>query len=131
MSFYDFTSTLLTVVGYLVLVYRIVFELESGKVKKSRQEKLCTKWLIFTIFLKIEYYVLAIVEIIPFGTLFLLVFKLFLFLPENAVPPRAFRFRTRFTSVSRSISSASNWSSTTHTSASGCLSCARTRWPCS
>jgi hypothetical protein len=54
-------------------------------VKKSRQEKLCTKWLIFTIFLKIEFYVLAIVEIIPFGTLFMLVFKLFLFLPENAI----------------------------------------------
>ena len=53
--------------------------------KKSRQEKLCTKWLIFTIFLKIEFYVLAIVEIIPFGTLFMLVFKLFLFLPENAI----------------------------------------------
>ena len=53
--------------------------------KKSRQEKLCTKWLIFTIFLKIEYYVLAIVEIVPFGTLFMLVFKLFLFLPENAI----------------------------------------------
>lgn len=27
MTFYDFTSTLLTVVGYSVLVYRIVFEL--------------------------------------------------------------------------------------------------------
>jgi hypothetical protein len=50
MTFYDFTSTILTVVGYLVLVYRIIFELESGKMNKSRQEKLCTKWLIFTIF---------------------------------------------------------------------------------
>jgi hypothetical protein len=36
MTFYDFTSTLLTVVGYSVLVYRIIFELE-GKSKKSRQ----------------------------------------------------------------------------------------------
>lgn len=53
MTFYDFTSTILTVVGYTVLVYRIIFELESGKLKKSRQEKLCTKWLIFTIFLKL------------------------------------------------------------------------------
>jgi len=37
MTFYDFTSTILTVVGYTVLVYRIIFELESGKLKKSRQ----------------------------------------------------------------------------------------------
>jgi hypothetical protein len=50
----DFTSTILTVVGYSVLVYRIIFELESGKMKKSRQEELCTKWLIFTIFLKLD-----------------------------------------------------------------------------
>jgi hypothetical protein len=27
MTFYDFSSTLLTVVGYSVLVYRIIFEL--------------------------------------------------------------------------------------------------------
>jgi len=31
MSFYDFTSTVLTIVGYVILVYRIIFELESGK----------------------------------------------------------------------------------------------------
>jgi hypothetical protein len=37
MTFYDFTSTLLTVIGYSVLVYRIIFDLESGKVKKNRQ----------------------------------------------------------------------------------------------
>ena len=104
MAFYDFTSTLLTIVGYSVLVYRIVFELESGKVKKTRQEKLCTKWLIFTIFLKIEYYVLAIVEIIPFGTLVMLVFKLFLFLPENAVILVSLRSPTKFTRDYRSIS---------------------------
>lgn len=97
MTFYDFTSTVLTVIGYSVLVYRIIFELESGKLKKTRTEKLCTKWLIFTIFLKIEYYVLAIIEIIPFGTLFLLVFKLFLFLPENAVLLFACRSPTKFT----------------------------------
>lgn len=102
MTFYDFTSAVLTVVGYSVLVYRIIFELESGKLKKSRQEKLCTKWLIFTIFLKIEFYILAIVEIIPFGTLLMLAFKLFLFLPENAVRTPPSRFRTRFTSASRS-----------------------------
>lgn len=53
MTFYDFTTTVLTVIGYSVLVYRIIFELESGKLKKTRTEKLCTKWLIFTIFLKI------------------------------------------------------------------------------
>ena len=53
MTFYELTSTVLTVVGYTVLVYRIVFELETGCSKKSRLEKLCTKWLIFTIFLKI------------------------------------------------------------------------------
>jgi hypothetical protein len=103
MTFYDFTSTILTVVGYSVLVYRIIFELESGKLKKSRQEKLCTKWLIFTIFLKLEYYILAIIEIIPFGTLFMLVFKLFLFLPENAVTSNPLRSRMKFTSASKSI----------------------------
>lgn len=118
MTFYDFTSTLLTVVGYTVLVYRIVFELESAKLKKSRQEKLCTKWLIFTIFLKVEYYVLAVVEIIPFGTLVLLVFKLFLFLPENAVPLPSRRFPMRSTNASRSTSKRSSWRSTTRTSAS-------------
>jgi hypothetical protein len=37
MTFYDFTSSLLTVIGYIVLVYRIVFELESEKLKKVRQ----------------------------------------------------------------------------------------------
>lgn len=102
MTFYDFSSGLLTVVGFTVLVYRIIFELESSRTKKSRQEKLCTKWLIFTIFLKIEYYMLAVVEIVPFGTLFMLVFKLFLFLPENAVPPSLSRSRTKFTNASRS-----------------------------
>jgi len=35
--------------------------------------------------LKLEYYILAVVEIIPFGSLFMLIFKLFLFLPENAI----------------------------------------------
>lgn len=29
MTFYDLTSTVLTVIGYTILVYRIVFELES------------------------------------------------------------------------------------------------------
>ena len=85
MTFYEFTSAVLTVVGYTVLVYRIIFELEAASSKKNRLEKLCTKWLIFTIFLKIEFYVLAIIDILPFGAMLLLVFKLFLFLPENAV----------------------------------------------
>jgi hypothetical protein len=125
MTFYDFMSTILTVVGYSVLVYRTIFELESGKMKKNRQEKLCTKWLIFTIFLKLEYYMLAIVEIIPFGTLFMLIFKMFLFLPENAV--RLFRVRspTKSTNASRNI-----WS-TTPTSASPSPSSAPTPWPSS
>ena len=85
MTFYEFTSGVLTVIGYTVLVYRIIFELEAGSTKKTRLEKLCTKWLIFTIFLKIEFYVLAVVDILPFGAMLLLVFKTFLFLPENAV----------------------------------------------
>lgn len=131
MTFYDFTSTILTVVGYSVLVYRIIFELESGKMKKTRQEKLCTKWLIFTIFLKLEYYILAIVEIIPFGTLFMLIFKMFLFLPENAV--RLFRVRspTKSTNASRNIWSAFDSTSTTPTSASPSPSSAPTPWPSS
>lgn len=129
MTFYDFTSTILTIVGYSVLVYRIIFELESGKLKKSRQEKLCTKWLIFTIFLKIEFYILAIIEIIPFGTIFMLVFKLFLFLPENAVPSASLRSPTKYTSASRSTWNGSGWTSTTPTSASPSPSSAPTPWP--
>jgi hypothetical protein len=46
---------------------------------------MCTKWIIFTIFLKIEFYFLAVVEILPLGALALLVLKLLLFLPENAI----------------------------------------------
>lgn len=129
MTFYDFTSTILTVVGYSVLVYRIIFELESGKLKKTRQEKLCTKWLIFTIFLKLEYYILAIIEIIPFGTLFMLVFKLFLFLPENAVSCHRRRSPTKSTSASRSTLRGSASMSTTLTSASPSPLSARTPSP--
>ena len=46
---------------------------------------MCTKWIIFTIFLKIEYGILTIVEIIPLGAIALLILKLLLFLPENAI----------------------------------------------
>ena len=113
MTFYDFTSSILTIVGYSVLVYRIIFELETARVKKSRQEKLCTKWLIFTIFLKLEYYILAIVEIIPFGTLFMLIFKLFLFLPENAVQIILLRSLMKYIKEFRNISRKSDWTNIT------------------
>jgi hypothetical protein len=52
MGLYDFLSIGLTGIGYCILVYRIVHELE-GKNKKGRLERLLTKWLIFTIFLKL------------------------------------------------------------------------------
>jgi hypothetical protein len=81
MTLYDFSSGVLTVIGYTVLVYRIIHELEGGRLRKNRIERLCTKWLIFTIFLKIENYALVIIDIVPLGKLLLLIFKLFLFLP--------------------------------------------------
>lgn len=52
MGFYDIVSTIFTVLGHIILIYRIVYELELGT-KKSMKEKLCTKWVIFTIFLKL------------------------------------------------------------------------------
>lgn len=97
--------------------------------KKTRQEKLCTKWLIFTIFLKLEFYILAIIEIIPFGTLFMLIFKMFLFLPENAVLLFRARSPTKSTNASRNIWSAFGSTSTTPTSASPSPSSARTPLP--
>jgi hypothetical protein len=56
MTLYEFSSGVLTMVGSIILVYRIIHDLESGRLKKLRLERLCTKWLIFTIFLKIEGY---------------------------------------------------------------------------
>lgn len=60
MSFYDILSGILTVAGLAILVYRTVTELESAK-KQSVLEKLCTKWVIFVIFIKLEYWFLAVV----------------------------------------------------------------------
>lgn len=80
MNFYDVVSTIFTLLGTTVLVYRTVQELEVGT-KSSILEKLCTKWVIFMIFLKLEYVILAIVEIIPLGSLALLVIKFLLFMP--------------------------------------------------
>jgi hypothetical protein len=80
MSFYDIVSTIFTMLGTTVLVYRTVQELEVGN-KSTTLEKLCTKWVIFMIFLKLEYIILAIVEIIPLGSIALLVIKFLLFMP--------------------------------------------------
>lgn len=52
MNFYDIVSNILTLLGTTVLVYKTVQELEVGT-KQSIQEKLCTKWVIFMIFLKL------------------------------------------------------------------------------
>lgn len=43
MNFYDIVSTIFTLLGTTVLVYRTVQELETGT-KTSTLEKLCTKW---------------------------------------------------------------------------------------
>jgi hypothetical protein len=53
MTLYDLISGLLTVVGYTILVYRIVRLLEGARVKRERMERLCTKWLVFAIFLRV------------------------------------------------------------------------------
>lgn len=102
MTLYDLISGILTVTGYVVLVYRIVHLLESVKPKRERLERLCTKWLVFTIFLRIEDYLLVLLDILPLGKLILLFFKLFLFLPENSV--LLFTCRSRTLSISVSIS---------------------------
>ncbi len=52
MNFYDIVSNILTLLGTTVLVYKTVQELEVGT-KQSILEKLCTKWVIFMIFLKL------------------------------------------------------------------------------
>lgn len=52
MNFYDIVSNILTLLGTSVLVYKTVQELEVGT-KQSILEKLCTKWVIFMIFLKL------------------------------------------------------------------------------
>jgi hypothetical protein len=55
------------------------------------KEKLCTKWVMFMIFLKLEYALLAILEIIPLGALALLIIKLLLFLPENPISHKIYK----------------------------------------
>lgn len=52
MTFYDIVSTIFTLLGTSVLVYKTVQEIEVGS-KQSLLEKLCTKWVIFMIFLKL------------------------------------------------------------------------------
>lgn len=52
---------------------------------------MCTKWVIFMIFLKLEYVILAIVEIIPLGSLALLVIKFLLFMPENPISHKIYK----------------------------------------
>lgn len=90
MGFYDILSSVLTVVGLTILVYKTVNELESAR-KPTVLEKLCTKWVIFMIFLKLEYWILAIVEIIPLGALALLFIKLLLFMPENPISHKIYK----------------------------------------
>ena len=112
MGLYELVSGILTIAGSIVLIYRIIHELESGRVKKVQLQKLCTKWLIFTIFIKIELYLLVIFDFIPLGKLLLLVLKLFLFLPKNSVPTTLHRCPTP--SSKRSIANC-NESSSNHT----------------
>lgn len=83
-------SFVLTLVGTFVLLYRTVNELDSAS-KLSRREKLCTKWVIFMIFLKLEYVILAVLEIIPLGALALLVIKFLLFMPENPISHKIYK----------------------------------------
>ena len=83
-------SFVLTLVGTFVLLYRTVNELDSPS-KLSRREKLCTKWVIFMIFLKLEYVILAVLEIIPLGALALLVIKFLLFMPENPISHKIYK----------------------------------------
>ena len=91
MGFYDLVSFALTLVGTFVLIYRTVTELEFTNKKMKRLEKLCTKWVIFVIFVKIEYAILAILEIIPLGALALLVVKFLLFMPENPISHQIYK----------------------------------------
>lgn len=53
MGLYELVSGILSIAGSIVLIYRIIHELESGRAKKVQLQKLCTKWLIFTIFIKL------------------------------------------------------------------------------
>jgi hypothetical protein len=85
MSLYDIISAILTVAGYVILVYRIVHLLGASRVRRERLERLCAKWLIVIIFLKLEDYLLVLFDILPLGKLLLLMLKLFLFLPDNSV----------------------------------------------
>lgn len=116
MGLYELVSGILSIAGSIVLIYRIIHELESGRAKKVQLQKLCTKWLIFTIFIKLELYLLFIFDFIPLGKLLLLVLKLFLFLPKNSVHPSSSRCLTP--SSRRSIDSCkeSNWNPTVLTS---------------
>jgi hypothetical protein len=53
---------------------------------------MCTKWVIFVIFLKLEYVILAVVEIVPLGTLALLIVKFLLFMPENPISHMIYKY---------------------------------------
>lgn len=90
MGFYDMVSGVLTIVGTFVLVYRTIQELER-RGRQNTLEKLCTKWVIFVMFIKLEYWMLAVLEIIPLGTLALLVIKFLLFMPENPISHQVYK----------------------------------------
>lgn len=90
MGFYDLVSMALTIVGTFVLIYRTVHEIDAAS-KASKLEKMCTKWVIFVIFLKIEYWILAVLEIIPLGALAMLVIKFLLFMPENPISHKIYK----------------------------------------
>lgn len=113
MSLYDLLSGLLTFVGYAILVYRIVHLLERGCPQKARMERLCTKWLVFAIFLRVEEYLLVVFDILPLGKILLLLLKLFLFMPENSVPPSPPRYHILSTNASIRRWNISNCRSTT------------------
>lgn len=92
MGFYELVSFALTLVGTFVLIYRTVNELDDGLIKKNHKlEKMCTKWVIFVMFLKIEYWLLAVLEIIPLGALAMLVIKFLLFMPENPISHKIYK----------------------------------------
>ena len=90
MGFYDIISNTFTIIGTFVLIYRTIHELDVPS-KVSKREKMCTKWVIFVLFLKLEYWILAVLEIIPLGALALLAVKFLLFMPENPISHKIYK----------------------------------------
>lgn len=76
----------LSVAGYVLLTYRSVFQLSSDKSRLPEiLESLSIKWIILLLYIHFEGYIESVMDLLPLGTLAVLVIKSILILPENTL----------------------------------------------